>query len=128
MTRSSRRRQQTRALGAARGLWGLICLLRPDEVARVAGSRPDRHATMFTRVLGGRELLQAAATAATPTVNVVRVGIAVDLTHALTMAALARTDPIRRRPALLNALAATGWALLAHLLRPITTPATRPAR
>lgn len=125
------RRRQTRAAAVARGLWGATCVLRAEDVARAAATTTTcaRPATTFARVLGARELVQGAATAALPTAGTVRVGVAVDVLHAVSMCGLAVVDGSRRRPALLNALTATGWALLAHRLRPApTAPTSRPLR
>lgn len=115
------RRRQTRTAAAARGLWGLTCLLRPGDVVRAAGGGRDGTSMTFVRVLGARELVQAAATAAFPSPRTVRIGVAVDLLHALSMCGLAVVDSRRRLPALVNTATATGWAVLAHRVRPITT-------
>jgi len=109
-SREAVRRRQTRAVAAARGLWGLACLLRPGAVVRAAGGLPDDGtSTTFTRVLGARHLVQAAVTAAHPSAATVRIGVGVDGLHAVTMAGLTVIGR-RRLPSLLNALAATGWA------------------
>ena len=62
------------------------------------------------RVLGLRQLVQAAVTAPTPSPAVLALGVEVDLLHAASMVALAAVRPRYRRAALAEALAATALA------------------
>ena len=62
------------------------------------------------QVLGLRQLVQAAATAASPSPEVLALGVEVDLLHAASMVALAAVRRRYRRAALAEALAATALA------------------
>lgn len=104
-----------RSLAAVRCAWGATCLARPEGVVGLAGGQPDARALWFARALGGRELAQGLVTLAVPGRRVLTAGVVVDGLHAASALGLAAADATRRRPALLNALAATGWALLGLL-------------
>lgn len=97
---------------AVRCGWGATCLASPARVVRVATVEPDLRALWFTRALGARELAQGLITLAAPGRRVLTAGVIVDALHAVTVLGLATADAFRRRPALLNALTATCWALL----------------
>ncbi len=101
-----------RSLAAARCAWGATCLACPERVVVTAGGEPDPRALWFARALGARELAQGLTTLAAPGRRVLTAGVVVDGLHAVSVLVLATTDTPRRRPALLNALAATCWALL----------------
>lgn len=119
----------TRAAATARCLWGTTCLVVPARVAAAAGSAPGSRATWFARILGVRELAQGAATLVLPTRGVVSAGVVIDVLHAVSAVALGVADASRRRPALLNAVAATSWALLGlTLVRGDSAPPARPRR
>lgn len=96
----------------ARAAYGIVLLLSPRYVVeRVAGERPGGTVRAARRLLGGRHLLQAAAIARNPTRKRRLLGVAMDLTHALTMVpVVACTD--RRRCGALSALVALVFASL----------------
>lgn len=122
-------RQRARRLATGRAAWGLLLLTRPQTVLGGAGSREDTAATVVARVLGGRELVQAAMTATVVGRPVLWAGAVIDLLHAATAVALARQDPARRRPALTNAGTALAWAALgcwAARSTPTTSSQPRP--
>lgn len=104
-----------RELAALRCAWGATCLTVPDRVVSRAGGQPDPRALWFARALGARELAQGLVTLAVPSRRVLTAGVVVDVMHAGSVLGLAAADASRRRPALLNALASTGWALLGLL-------------
>jgi hypothetical protein len=92
---------------------GSVLLARPGQALAMVGA-PDRHddvVPLVARVLGGRLVLQAAT-------DVVlhgrsrRVGLAVELAHAASMAAVVAVSPRHRRTASISAALATGLALL----------------
>jgi hypothetical protein len=64
------------------------------------------------RVLGARELLQAALTGARPTRSVLAVGAVIDGLHAVSMLLLGITRREWRAPALVDAAAAAALGLL----------------
>lgn len=111
------RADSLRLLALARCVWGATCLARPHRVAVAAGSDAGVRAIWFVRALGVREVAQGGLTAVAPGTGVVAAGIAVDGLHAASLLALAAVDASRRRPALLDALAATCWALLGLVVR-----------
>lgn len=101
------------ALTGARVLWGSALLLAPGAMLGEArDAQTDRRARTFARVLGARQLAQAALVAPRGSRDwVILAGAAVDAAHAATMVALAVLDRTRRKLALTNAFAATAFAL-----------------
>jgi hypothetical protein len=90
------------------GLGGM-CLAAPDAVPGLAHPL-DRRTRRFLRILGARHLIQAGFVGASPTASRHRIGAGIDAVHAATMLVLAAADRRRRRPALLNAVAALALA------------------
>ena len=103
-----------RRLEALRGGWGVLLLVAPEYALRRIGGvpDPDRKAVVVTRVLGGRQSVQALLSGSTPSPAVMAVGVWVDGIHALTAGVLAATDRRRRRTAGLDAVIAAAWAEL----------------
>jgi len=96
----------------ARAAWGAGCLAAPAAVGRVLGLAPgDRRARLLLRLLGARDLGQAALAATAPPPALLRLGAGVDALHAASMVALAAVSPHYRRPALTSAAIATGWTV-----------------
>lgn len=96
----------------ARAAWGAGCLAAPAAVGRVLGLAPgDRRARLLLRLLGARDLGQAALAATAPPPALLRFGAGVDVLHAASMVALAAVSPHYRRPALTSAAIATGWTV-----------------
>ncbi len=93
-----------------RAAYGVTELLAPGSLERLlVGTVADDRARVVIRILGARHLLQAMVTArGGPTLR--RLGGGVDTLHALSMAALAATDPKRRRAAAVNAAIALAFA------------------
>jgi hypothetical protein len=103
----------SRGLEAARALYGAGLLLAPSQaLARGARSPLDRPAVVVARVLGARDLLQAAILWERPAPRWRLSGAAVDAAHAASMLALARWSrmPTRRRLAARNARTASLFA------------------
>lgn len=98
------------ALTAARTLDGATLTLAPVWLRRLSGVA-DRPGVRVMRILGARQLVQAALTAARPSPGGLRAGAAVDALHATSMIALALGDRRRCRAALLSAAGAAGFAL-----------------
>ncbi|HEX3004500.1 MAG TPA: hypothetical protein VHO27_09810 [Angustibacter sp.] len=91
--------------------WGTVLTARPQLVLRgLSGPPADGTEQTVAKVLGGRQLVQAAAVARWPSVAG-RVGAAADLLHALTMAALATSPRYRRVAATSGAVAVVLAAL-----------------
>lgn len=114
-------RSVLRVVGAAGAAWGIVLLTRGSAVWHAVDTRhPDENERLATSVLGARHVLQGVAQLAGPRLTVVPV-LGVDLTHAASMAWLARRHPRYRRPALVSG----GVALLSAL---VTGAAARGAR
>ncbi len=94
-------------LSIVRVLYGSALLLAPDSLI---GERAGRSERAFARILGARHLVQAALAGPCSTPRLLRVGVAIDATHAATMIALAVWKPRLRALASANALAAASFA------------------
>lgn len=94
-----------------RAVLGALLLLAPRRVVSdLPHGAIDRRALVFARVLGLRQIAQAAVLRRHHSAAWMRAGAAVDATHAATMVALALTHPARRRLALTNAAVAGALA------------------
>jgi hypothetical protein len=102
-----------RAATAARLVFGSACLVVPRRVLAAAGSpdRADLRVQRITRALGVRLVTQAALDRARGG-RTEGLGIAVELTHAVTMLPAAVLWPAHRRSACVSAAIATGLAVL----------------
>lgn len=112
-TPTSRARGVPTALSVGAGAaWGGALLGVPGAlVHRLTGRRADEAETVVARVLGARQLLQAAAVGRWPH-RAGRIGAVADGLHALSMVALAVARPRYRRPALASAAVAVGLSAL----------------
>lgn len=101
-----------RALQVIRAGYGGTLLLIPGPALRLCSGRPaDRRSRNVARVLGVRHLIQVAVTAGIgPSAELLGLGAAVDLTHAVSMAGLAFADRRVRRVTLTDALIETAFA------------------
>ncbi len=97
-----------------RAAWGGWLLIAPRQALRRVGGRtqPDRRSVAITRVLGGRQLVQAGLSGLRPSPAVLAVGAWVDGVHAMSAAALAAFDRRRERTAGLDAVVAAFWCAL----------------
>lgn len=91
--------------------WGAALLLAPRHVlTHVHHVRVDTKAIAITRILGARQLTQAALSGANPSPEVLAMGVWVDSAHAATGIALAALDRSRARAALTDTAVAALWA------------------
>ena len=98
-------------LAGVRAGYGAVQLLRPSYSAeQLLGGPLDPGAMAAVRVLGARQLAQAAVSVAVPSARLLALGAGADGAHALSMAALALADHRRRRPALVSGLIAAAFA------------------
>jgi hypothetical protein len=98
-------------LAGARAGYGAVQLLRPAYSAeQLLGGPLDPGAVAAVRVLGARQLAQAAVSVADPSARLLGLGAGADAAHALTMALLALADPRWRRPAMVSGLIAAAFA------------------
>lgn len=106
-------RQQRRPwiFGAVRAGWGTALLLYPDVLVKAASGRmPTETSRVVARVLGVRQLLQAAVTLRLPSRTVRELGVATDALHAATGLAVAVLRTPWRRLAILDTTIATTFA------------------
>ncbi len=101
-----------RYAAVARAAYGLLLLLVPDAVVRLASSEPMYLTpTVVGRILGLRHLVQALTIERIETRNLLLAGTAIDVAHALSMLALAALNRNHRRLAALDAALAGGLAV-----------------
>ena len=98
-------------LAGVRAGYGTVQLMRPAYSAeQLLGGPLDPGAVAAVRVLGARQLAQAAVSAAAPSARLLALGAGADGAHALSMAVLALADPRWRRPAMVSGLVAAAFA------------------
>jgi hypothetical protein len=113
--RQPRIRRLVQVTAVVRAGWGCALLLGAERILAMGADRPiPASVTAITRVLGARQLLQAATTALAPSGPVVGLGAVVDALHAGTSLSLAAVSRRWRRVALIDAvvdvaLAGAGW-------------------
>jgi hypothetical protein len=110
------RRRGCRLLAAFHLVQGALLLVQPTAVVRAVAGDAGTPPSWIVRILGVRTLTQSAAEGLSPTPDVMRVGVAVDLAHATSMLVAARVWPRYRRAALISAGAAGISAVLGTLL------------
>lgn len=111
---------RTSDVDKARAGWGLLLLMRPRTAARVlkGPALASRRELRVLRVLGLRHVVQAAVTQARPTPDVMVAGAGLDVVHALTALGYGLSRRSRRRPGLLGAVIATGFATATMVASP----------
>jgi hypothetical protein len=108
------RERAVTGLAAIRACWGTSLLFAPGSLLATVGadrSRGDPRARAVTRVLGARELIQAALAARDWSRTATFGGAVVDAAHAVTMVALAVRRSAYRRPAAASATVSAGFAV-----------------
>jgi len=104
--------------------YGMLLLLAPDRMVQLyAGHRADRAARAVARILGARHVVQAGLTLGSRDPAVLAVGAEVDLVHAATALGLATLDARRRRGGLVDAAAASLFAVAGATLADRAPPA-----
>jgi hypothetical protein len=114
-----------RGIEILRAAWGAALLIEPDRVLRSTHSGPvDPPSRTVTRILGARQLGQAALSGLRPSPEVLAMGVWVDSVHALTASALALGDRRRVRAGCTDAAVAGVWAVAGYhaLKQGRTTP------
>jgi hypothetical protein len=94
----------------------VVLLAQPPGVLRRITGDHGVPPAWIVRVLGARILIQAVPEAVSPTPNVLRLGVVVDLAHAASMLAAARVWPRYRRAAMVSAGSAGASAVASALL------------
>ncbi|WIM93329.1 hypothetical protein ACTOB_005306 [Actinoplanes oblitus] len=101
----------THIAAAARAGWGCALLLAPETLLRLGGRpAPAPALTALARVLGARQIVQAAVLTAWPAGAVARCGAAVDVLHATSDLGYAAASPRHRPVVLLDAAIGAGLA------------------
>jgi len=100
-----------RAIEVVRAGWGLALLLAPSQVLRALEGRGNRRTRTVTRLLGARQLSQAAWSGLRPSRSVLVGGAVIDLVHAGTAMVLGVVDDRWRHVALSDAGIALAWGL-----------------
>ncbi len=91
--------------------WGAVLFAAPRAVLiEIRGVQVDRKAIVVTRILGGRQLVQAMLSGIRPSPEILAAGVWVDGVHALTAFGLALADRRRARIGLADGLVAALWA------------------
>jgi hypothetical protein len=107
--------ETARLLATARCGWAVFLLCCPDRPVRtLTGITPTEHDRLILRVLGARQLVQAAISLVRPSHRVLTAGSAVDALHAATCLGLVAFDVRWRRGGLIGALDATAFALAGY--------------
>ena len=119
-----------RYLEFLRAGWGAALLAAPRAVlTEIRSVQVDRKAIVVTRILGGRQLVQATLSGVRPSPEILAAGVWVDGVHALTAFGLALADRRRARIGVADGLIAALWASLGlHNLHTGTTPPPAHAR
>ena len=98
-------------LAGVRAGYGAVQLLRPAYSAeQLLGGPLDPGAVAAVRVLGARQLAQAAMSVTTPSARLLALGAGANGVHALSMAVLVLADRRWRRPAMVSGLIAAAFA------------------
>jgi len=104
-----------RMIELGRAVWGAALLVAPRPVlSRVHHLQIDTKSLVTARILGGRQLAQAALSGIQPSPEIIAVGIWVDSVHALSAVGLALADRSRARAGLTDAAVAAAWAALGY--------------
>lgn len=100
-----------RKIELTRGLFGMALLVAPRPVLRhVHRVKVDPTSVAVARILGVRQVTQAALSGLEPSPEVLAIGVWVDLAHATSALGLAVVDRPRAFAGMLNAGAAVAWA------------------
>lgn len=104
-----------RLMAVARCGWAVFLLSCPDRpVHALTGITPTERDRQILRVLGARQLAQAAVSLVHPSRRVLAAGSVVDALHAATCVGLAAVDGRWRRGGLVGALDATVFSLAGY--------------
>jgi hypothetical protein len=108
-------RTTLRAIAAAQAAGAAVLALAPEQALRLCGEdRRNAPPAWIVRLLGARQLIQAAVQFAEPTPHVASLGAAADAAHAVSMIPVVAFSRRFRRAALISGgYAATSSALLA---------------
>lgn len=114
----------TRPIELLRGGWGVCMLVAPRRMMSLLGVEVDVRSLVVARVLGARQVAQAALSGSRPSPEVLALGVWVDVVHCASLVGFAAVDRDRARASLLDAGVAGTWAGLGYrdLVRDRATP------
>lgn len=116
-----------RAIEITRAAWGAALLLAPHRTLKLVHRiEVDRKSVLIARVLGVRQITQAALSGVRPSPEILAMGVWVDLAHAASALGLAAVDRERASAGLTDTAVAVAWAGFGwHDLRtgPVPAPA-----
>lgn len=102
---------RSRKIELVRAAWGAALLVAPRPVMQnVHHVRVDTKSVVVARILGARQVAQAALSGVRPSPEVLAMGVWVDAVHALTALGLAGLDRSRARAGLTDSAVAAIWA------------------
>jgi hypothetical protein len=105
----------SRKIELFRATWGAALLIAPRLVMkRVHHVRVDTKSVVVARILGARQLSQAALSGVRPSPEVLAMGVWVDAVHSLTALGLAAVDRSRVRAGLTDTAVAALWAVAGY--------------
>jgi hypothetical protein len=108
----------TRSVSIVRVCYGVMLLAAPGPlIAAVTGAPASARVCTVARVLGIRQVAQGTLTFAAPTIGLIQAGAAADGLHAVSMLALAGTEPGLRRALLAEAAIAAAFGSAAAASR-----------
>ncbi|UIJ34315.1 hypothetical protein [Allobranchiibius sp. GilTou73] len=103
-----------RIIEIGRAAWGGALLFAPGATLSHVHATNDEKSVVITRVLGARQLGQAALSGLDPSPEVLAMGVWVDLAHACTAVGLAIADRSRARAGLTDGFIALTWAAIGY--------------
>lgn len=128
---SGARPRTSRQIELLRAAWGVALIIAPRQVMEnVHHVKVDTKSVVIARILGARQLTQAALSGFRPSPEVLAMGVWVDAVHALTALGLAGADRSRARAGLTDTTVAGLWAGAGYrdLLRGAPTPPSHQRR
>jgi hypothetical protein len=103
--------QRSRKIELFRAGWAVALLVAPRYVmTNVHNVGVDRRSIVIARILGARQLTQAALSGVRPSPEVLAMGVWVDAVHAITALGLAVLDRSRARAGMTDTAIASLWA------------------
>lgn len=105
----------SRPIELGRAGWGAALLFAPRPVLEhVHHLQVDTKSVVIARILGARQLTQAALSGLRPSPEVLAMGVWVDTVHAMSAIALALADRSRARAGATDTAVAGLWAVLGY--------------
>jgi len=104
--------------------WALLCVPGP-MITAVTGAPVSGRVRAVARVLGARQIVQAAVCGLVPAPGLIQAGAAADGLHAASMLALTGAEPNLRRPLFAETMIAAAFASAGAACRPASASRCR---